>query len=112
MSSKAMAVTVGTDRREGKVAADRHAALVLMVCNVPGLALYVVQLAKRHCPGNVDSASIISVLAANAGIVFGAFIRGRVADSRLGLGATPWVDAAMFCTAFLLTLWSGFLDRK
>jgi len=33
----------------------------LMLCHVPGLALYVVQLAQRHRPGNVDIASILNV---------------------------------------------------
>jgi MFS transporter, DHA1 family, inner membrane transport protein len=79
----------------------------LMFCNVPGLALYVVQLAQRHRPGIVDIASTINVSAANAGIALGAFIGGLVADSRLGLGATPWVGAGL-----LLTLWSGWLDRR
>ncbi|KSF96503.1 MFS transporter [Pseudomonas aeruginosa] len=84
----------------------------LMFCNVPGLALYVVQLAQRHRPGTVDIASTINVSAANAGIALGAFIGGLVADSRLGLGATPWVGAIMVSIGLLLTLWSGWLDRR
>lgn len=84
----------------------------LMFCNVPGLALYVVQLAHRSRPGNVDIASTINVSAANAGIALGALIGGTVADSRLGLGATPWVGAIMVGCGLLLTLWSGYLDRR
>lgn len=84
----------------------------LMFCNVPGLALYVVQLAQRYRPGNVDIASTINVSAANAGIALGAFIGGQVADSRLGLGATPWVGAIMVSIGLLLTLWSGWLDKR
>lgn len=84
----------------------------LMFCNVPGLALHVVQLANRYRPGNVDIASTINVSAANAGIALGAFIGGTVADSRLGLGATPWVGAIMVGCGLLLTLWSGYLDRR
>lgn len=84
----------------------------LMFCNVPGLALYVVQLAMRYRPGSVDVASTINVSAANAGIALGAFIGGLVADSRLGLGATPWVGAIMVGCGLLLTLWSGFLDWR
>ncbi len=53
----------------------------LMFCNVPSLALYVVQLAQRHQPENVDIASTINVSAANAGIALGAFIGGLVANS-------------------------------
>ncbi|SEQ77173.1 Predicted arabinose efflux permease, MFS family [Pseudomonas cuatrocienegasensis] len=84
----------------------------LMFCNVPGLALYVVQLAARYQPGNVDIASTINVSAANAGIALGAFIGGLVAQSRLGLGATPWAGAIMVGIGLLLTLWSGWLDRR
>jgi len=79
---------------------------------VPGLALYVVQLAMRHRPGNVDIASTINVSAANAGIALGAIIGGLVAESRLALGATPWVGALMVGGGVLLTLWSGWLDRR
>lgn len=84
----------------------------LMFCNVPGLALYVVQLAMRYRPGNVDIASTINVSAANAGIALGAIIGGLVAESRLGLGATPWVGAIMVGVGLLLTLWSGWLDKR
>lgn len=42
----------------------------------------------------------------------GAFIGGAVADSRLGLGATPWVGAIMVGVDLLLTLWSGHLDKR
>ncbi|WP_267460168.1 MFS transporter [Xanthomonas euvesicatoria] len=84
----------------------------LMFCNVPGLALYVVQLAQRHRPGNVDIASTINVSAANAGIALGAVIGGLVAESRLGLGATPWVGAVMVGAGMLLTIWSRWLDQR
>ncbi|WP_220087337.1 MFS transporter [Lonsdalea populi] len=84
----------------------------LMFCNVPGLALYVVQLVQRHRPGNVDIASTINVSAANAGIALGAVIGGLVADSRLGLGATPWVGVVMVGIGLLLTVWSGWLDQR
>lgn len=84
----------------------------LMFCNVPGLALYVVQLATRYRPANVDIASTINVSAANAGIALGAILGGLVAESRLGLGATPWVGAIMVSGGLLLTLWSGWLDTR
>ena len=60
----------------------------------------------------MDIASTINVSAANAGIALGAFIGGLVADSRLGLGATPWVGAVMVGIGLLLTLWSGWLDHR
>ncbi|WP_236712072.1 MFS transporter [Pseudomonas sp. EpS/L25] len=84
----------------------------LMFCNVPGLALYVVQLAQRYRPGGVDVASTLNVSAANAGIALGALMGGWVADSRLGLGATPWVGACLVAVGLVLTLVSGWLDRR
>ncbi|WP_320203153.1 MFS transporter [Agrobacterium rosae] len=84
----------------------------LMFCNVPGLALYVVQLALRYRPGNVDIASTINMSAANAGIALGAIIGGLVAESHHGLGATPWVGGIMVGVGLLLTLWSGYLDKR
>ncbi|MBK3801042.1 MFS transporter, partial [Azospirillum brasilense] len=63
----------------------------LAFANVPGLQLYVVQLAQRHAPGAVDVASALNIAAFNLGIAAGAFFGGRVVDSALGLAATPWV---------------------
>ncbi|MFC6839347.1 hypothetical protein [Xanthomonas theicola] len=59
----------------------------------------------------MDIAFTINVSAANAGIALGAFIGGLVADSRLGLGATPWVGAVMVGIGLLPTVWSGWLVK-
>jgi multidrug resistance protein len=84
----------------------------LSFANVPGLQLYVVQLAKQHRPGAVDVASALNIAAFNLGIALGAWLGGRVVGTSLGLGATPWVGAILVAIALLLTIWSGALDRK
>jgi predicted MFS family arabinose efflux permease len=84
----------------------------LSFANVPGLQLYVVQLAKEHRPGAVDVASALNIAAFNLGIALGAWLGGTIVDSPLGLAATPWVGAILVATALLLTLWSGALDRR
>lgn len=84
----------------------------LSFANVPGLQLYVVQLAKVHRPGAVDVASALNIAAFNLGIAAGAWIGGLVVASPLGLGATPWVGAILVAGALVLTLWSGALDRR
>jgi DHA1 family inner membrane transport protein len=84
----------------------------LSFANVPGLQLYVVQLAKRYRPGAVDVASALNIAAFNLGIALGAWIGGLVVGSSLGLGATPWVGGIMVAGALVLTLWSGALDGR
>lgn len=84
----------------------------LSFANVPGLQIYVVQLAKEHAPGAVDVASALNIAAFNLGIAIGAWIGGLVVASRLGLGATPWVGAILVFGALVLTLWSAALDRR
>ena len=84
----------------------------LQFANVPGLQLYVVQLARLHRPGAVDVASALNIAAFNLGIAAGAWIGGLVVESPLGLPATPWVGAVLVAGALGLTVWSGALDRR
>jgi multidrug resistance protein len=84
----------------------------LSFANVPGLQIYVVELAKQHRPGTVDVASALNIAAFNLGIAFGAWVGGTVVSSPLGLGATPWVGAILVAIALVLTIWSGVLDRR
>ncbi len=84
----------------------------LAFANVPGLQLYVVQLAQRHAPGAVDVASALNIAAFNLGIAAGAFFGGQVVSSPLGLGATPWVGGLFVLGGLALTLASGALDRR
>ena len=84
----------------------------LSFANVPGLQLYVVQLARQHRPGAVDVASALNIAAFNLGIAAGAWIGGLVVASPLGLTATPWVGALLVLGALVLTVISQALDRK
>lgn len=84
----------------------------LSFANVPGLQLYVVDMAKRHRPAGIDVASALNIAAFNLGIAAGAWIGGLVVASPLGLGATPWVGAILVAGALGLTLVSGALDRR
>jgi MFS transporter, DHA1 family, inner membrane transport protein len=84
----------------------------LSFSNVPGLQLYVVQLAKIHTPETVDVASALNIAAFNLGIAGGAFLGGLIVASPLGLGATPWVGSLLVVGALGLTLWSQMLDRR
>ncbi|WP_283193081.1 MFS transporter [Rhizobium sp. AN80A] len=84
----------------------------LSFANVPGLQIYVVQLAGVVRPAAVDVASALNIAAFNLGIAAGAWVGGLVVASSLGLGATPWVGAIFVVGALVLTLWSGALDRR
>ncbi|MBB4019423.1 multidrug resistance protein [Chelatococcus caeni] len=85
----------------------------LQFANVPGLQLYVVQLAKEHRPGAVDTASALNIAAFNLGIAIGAWLGGViVAAPTLGLAATPWIGAIMVTGALVLTAWSAMLDSR
>jgi len=79
--------------------------------NVPGLQVYVVQLAEKYVPSAVDVASAINIAAFNLGIALGAFIGGLVVNT-LGLIHTPWIGSIMVLGAVLLVLYSLFLDKK
>ncbi|MBB4007199.1 MFS transporter [Allorhizobium taibaishanense] len=84
----------------------------LSFANVPGLQLYVVELAKRFRPDGVDTASALNIAAFNLGIAVGASVGGEIVASPLGLGTTPLVGAILVAGAAGLTLWSGALDRR
>lgn len=79
--------------------------------NVAGLQLYVVQQAERAAPQAVDVASGLNIAAFNVGIAFGAWAGGHIVAS-LGIMHTPWIGALIVLAAWLLTSWSGALDRR
>lgn len=83
----------------------------LQFANVPGLQLYVVQMAREHRPAAVDVASALNIAAFNLGIALGAWLGGIVADGP-GLTATPFVGAILVAVATGLTMLSGALDRR
>ncbi|MCL4112663.1 UNVERIFIED_CONTAM: hypothetical protein GTU68_052110 [Idotea baltica] len=79
--------------------------------NVPGLQVYVVQLAKKYTPHSVDVASGFNIAAFNIGIALGSTVGGVVVDN-MSLTDTPWVGALIVIFALALTCFSGFLDKR
>jgi multidrug resistance protein len=79
--------------------------------NVPGLQLYVVQLAEKYVPTAVDVASALNIAAFNVGIAIGALVGGAIVDS-IGLVHTPWIGGLMVLVAVVLTGVSAKLERK
>lgn len=90
-------------------------AIILMglvaFMNVPGLQLYVVQLAEKYVPAAVDVASALNIAAFNIGIAIGSIIGGLVIN-RIGIVHTPWVGGIMVIGAVLLTGLSLRLERE
>jgi multidrug resistance protein len=79
--------------------------------NVPGLQVYVVQIAERETPHAVDVASGLNIAAFNVGIALGALIGGHIVD-QYRLIDTAWVGAAIVLVALVLTRFSSYLDKK
>ena len=79
--------------------------------NVPGLQVYVVQLAERFTPHAVDVASGLNIAAFNVGIALGSLLGGIIIED-MSLMDTTWVGALIVVLALLLTRLSGFLDSR
>ncbi|MFV0575917.1 MAG: MFS transporter [Vibrio sp.] len=79
--------------------------------NVPGLQVYVVQLAEKYTPNAVDVASGLNIAAFNVGIAIGSMIGSHVVES-MPLTDTAWIGGVIVIFALLLTRISGFLDKK
>lgn len=79
--------------------------------NVPGLQVYVVQIAERETPHAVDVALGLNIAAFNVGIALGALIGGHIVD-QYRLIDTAWVGAVIVLVALVLTRFSGYLDKK
>jgi multidrug resistance protein len=84
---------------------------LLAFMNVPGLQLYIVQLAEKYVPTAVDVASAINIAAFNIGIAVGSIVGGIVIDS-IGLVHTPWIGAIMVAIAIILSGISAKLERN
>lgn len=76
---------------------------ILAFSNVPGLQLYIVQLAEKYLPGTEDLASALNIAAFNVGIAIGAFVGGSIVESKLGIEATPWIGGILVALGALLT---------
>ena len=79
--------------------------------NVPGLQVYVVQLAQKYTPNAVDVASGLNIAAFNVGIAIGS-ITGGVIVENMELMDTPWIGALIVVFAIVLTRISGVLDAR
>ncbi|GAA3573144.1 hypothetical protein GCM10022265_22840 [Marinobacter xestospongiae] len=79
--------------------------------NVPGLQVYVVQLAERYTPHSVDVASGLNIAAFNIGIAGGAWLGGHVVEG-MSLMNTPWIGGIIVLSALLLTRISTSLDNR
>ncbi|MGG0658283.1 MFS transporter [Rummeliibacillus pycnus] len=71
--------------------------------NVPGLQLYIVQLAEEKAPSDILLASALNISAFNIGITLGASVGGQI-TSRVGLLYTPLGGAGMVFIAILLII--------
>jgi DHA1 family inner membrane transport protein len=79
--------------------------------NVPGLQVYVVQLAEKYTPQAVDVASGLNIAAFSVGIALGSILGGVVIE-RMTLMDTAWIGALIVALALVLTRLSGFLDKR
>lgn len=69
--------------------------------NVPGLQLYIVQLAEIHTPQDITMASALNISAFNVGIALGSGIGGQV-TTQFGLAWTPVFGALMVAVSLIL----------
>ncbi|MCP8858324.1 MFS transporter [Latilactobacillus fuchuensis] len=79
--------------------------------NVPGLQLYIVQLAEKYTPNDIPLASALNISAFNVGITIGSLVGGQ-ASAAWGLGSTPIFGAAMVFISILLTWWLIRMTKK
>ncbi|WP_137168409.1 MFS transporter [Salinimonas lutimaris] len=79
--------------------------------NVPGLQVYVVQLAEKYTPNAVDVASGLNIAAFNIGITVGSVIGGFVVED-MSLQDTAWIGAGIALLALAATRYSGALDKR
>lgn len=70
--------------------------------NVPGLQLYIVQLAEKYTPNDIPLVSALNISAFNIGITIGSLVGGQ-ASAAWGLGSTPIFGAGMVLISILLT---------
>lgn len=79
--------------------------------NVPGLQVYIVQLAEKYTPNDVTMASALNISAFNLGITLGSLIGGKV-TAHLGLNATPIFSIGMAIVTVLLNWWLLQMAKK
>ncbi len=72
--------------------------------NVPGLQLYVVQLAEKFTPKDITLVSAFNIAAFNVGITLGSFVGGQISKAQvlslLHLGES--LSFSLQCSSFVL----------
>ncbi|MGG5370803.1 MFS transporter [Enterococcus sp. AZ196] len=71
--------------------------------NVPGLQLYVVQLAEKYVPKDITLASALNIAAFNIGITLGSTVGAQI-TGKIGIHYTPIFGAGIVLLAILLIL--------
>lgn len=71
--------------------------------NVPGLQLYVVQLAEKYVPQDIALASAFNIAAFNIGITLGSTVGAQV-TGKMGIAYTPIFGAVIVLFAILLIM--------
>ncbi|WP_125764160.1 MFS transporter [Companilactobacillus hulinensis] len=69
--------------------------------NVPGLQLYIVQLAEKFTPNEISLASALNISAFNVGITFGSSIGGQAVAANQIVN-TPWLGIGMLVVGIIL----------
>lgn len=79
---------------------------------VPGMQLYVVQLAEKHLPGTEDVSSALNIAAFNIGIAAGSYVGGLVVTSSSGVRGVALEGAGFVLIAFLFSILSQRQERS
>lgn len=79
--------------------------------NVPGLQLYVVQLAETYTPKDITLASAFNISAFNIGIAFGSFV-GAQTTITIGVTYAPLFGAVIVLLAVFLVFWLLNQEKK
>ncbi|MFT4204307.1 MAG: hypothetical protein QM610_10390 [Chitinophagaceae bacterium] len=78
---------------------------------VPGMQLYVLQLAEKHLSGTEDVASSLNIAAFNIGIATGSYACGLLVTSSFGIQSISLASARFVFIAFLLSV-IGFTKQQ
>ncbi|MDE1192268.1 MAG: MFS transporter [Arachidicoccus sp.] len=78
---------------------------------VPGMQLYVVQLAEKHLPGTEDVSSALNIAAFNIGIAMGSYVGGLIVESAFGIRAVAIEGSLFVIIAFLFSIISSKREK-
>lgn len=79
--------------------------------NVPGLQLYVVQLAEKEAPKDIALTSAFNISAFNVGIAFGSLVGAQVTQ-RIGVNLTPVSGMIITLLAMFLALGASKKEKR